>query len=139
MIRRHSLRPLLLAATALLLSACATFTDADLAARVGNAELGYDEFDRRVQLAQPSDDEVIDAELARAVVANWVALELSRDSGLLDRYAAGPVDSGILCVSAVGVADVAAGDAAVERLRGGADWMSSRWSIGLMEGGWHTP
>lgn len=123
MIRRPPLRPaLLLAAVAAVLSSCATFTDADLAARVGDAELGYGEFERRVQLVENVEPGAIDGELGRAVVANWVALELSRDAGLVDLYEAGPLDSGILCVWAVSVPDVATGDAAVEQLRTGTDW-----------------
>lgn len=123
MIRRFTLRPvLIIAATAFAVSSCATFTDADLAARVGDAELSYDEFERRVRLVDPSESRAIDGELGRAVVANWLALELSRGTGLLDTYEAGPIDSGILCVSAVSVPDVAAGDAAIDQLRNGVEW-----------------
>lgn len=123
MIRRSQLRPaLLLAAAAVVLSSCATFTEADLAARVGDAELTYEDFERRVRLVEPSVSGVIDADLGRAVIANWIALELSRGPGLVDLYEAGPVESGVLCVSAVPVPDAATGDAAIDRLRAGTEW-----------------
>jgi hypothetical protein len=108
--------------TGLSLTACATFTESDIAARVGDAELGYDEFqDRLEQISESSGGRVV-AENGRAVVSNWVALELARPAGLVDLYASGPAESGVLCVSVVSVADSAAADAAVADLRSGADW-----------------
>lgn len=119
---RPATRLVLLAAAALPLTACATFTDDNVAARVGDAELGYGEFEQRVRLIDERDVERIPVDTARTVISNWIALELSRGSGLVDRYAAGPNDSGVLCVSAINVADITAADAAVDALRGGADW-----------------
>jgi hypothetical protein len=104
------------------LTACATFTESDLAARVGDAELDYDEFeDRLAQVSESSSGRVV-GENGRAVVSNWVALELARPVGLIDLYSAGPTESGVLCVSVVTVADTATADVAVADLRGGADW-----------------
>jgi hypothetical protein len=114
--------PALIAAAGLALSGCATFTDADVAARVGDAELDYDEFeDRLAQISESSGDRIV-GENGRAVVSNWVALELAGLAGLVELYTAGPAESGVLCVSAVNVADTAAADDAVADLRGGADW-----------------
>jgi hypothetical protein len=108
--------------TGLPLTACATFTESDLAARVGDAELDYDEFaDRLAQISESTSDRIV-GENGRAVVSNWVALELARPAGLVDLYSAGPTESGVLCVSVVNVADTAAADDAVADLRGGADW-----------------
>jgi hypothetical protein len=114
--------PALIAAAGLALSGCATFTDADLAARVGDAELDHDELESRLaQLSESSGDRVV-GENVRAVVSNWVALELARAAGVVELYAAGPAESGVLCMSAVSVADAAAAEAAVAELRAGADW-----------------
>jgi hypothetical protein len=119
---RPASRLLLLATAVLSLSACTTFTDDNVAARVGDVELSYSDFERRVRSVDDSGADAIPGDLGRGVVANWIALELARDSGLLERYEAGPQESGVLCVFAVNVADAAAADAAVASLRAGADW-----------------
>lgn len=120
--KRPIFRIALFAATAVALSGCATFTDDNLAARVGDAELSYDEFSDRFSQTNETDGDRIDADRGRAIVSNWIALELARPSGIVDLYAEGPIVSGVLCPSVVGVADGTAANAALAALRGGADW-----------------
>jgi hypothetical protein len=119
-----------LALAAAATAGCATFSDSDAVARVGDVELSSDEFATRVaQIEQaqgllPSVDERfrIDGDTARVVVSNWVALRLAAEQGVLERYANGIGDLPVACVFVLQTTDDASAAALVAELEGGADW-----------------
>lgn len=120
--KRPISRLALFAAIAVALSGCATFTDDNVAARVGDTALSYDEFADRFGQTNETEGDRIPAEAGRSIVSNWIALELSRPAGILDLYSEGPIASGVLCAWVVGVPNAEAATAAIADLSGGADW-----------------
>ncbi|MDJ0768853.1 MAG: hypothetical protein QNJ12_08670 [Ilumatobacter sp.] len=124
MIRRSPARlALALTAAALALSGCSTLGADDVAARVGDAELSHDELkERSSKLGLPIDDAVVVADDARAITATWIATELIREVGLIDRYEAGGETSGIWCLSFFQVGNIDEAQAYVDRLDAGEDW-----------------
>lgn len=117
----------LIAAAAVAVTGCATFTENDVVARVGDDELTNDEFAERVDQLQSAQGgatgaDRIDGELARSTVANWLALRLAAQAGVVERYGEGVDELGVACVFALPAADEAAAQAIVDELTAGADW-----------------
>lgn len=131
MIQRRRARLALLAlVAAAAASGCTTFTDDGAVARVGDEELSSDEFadlTARLEATQtldpiPEDRQRVEGQVARSAVANWLAVRLADEAGVLERYANGIDDLGIACVFAFQTVDVTTGQALVDELNGGADW-----------------
>lgn len=144
-IQRRRVRLALLALAAVSATGCTTFTDDGAVARVGDEELSNDAFtDLTAALEStqsldplPEDRDRVDGELARAAVANWLALQLAAGEGVIDRYMNGIEDLGVACVFAFQTIDVTTGEALVAELEGGADWFDvvAREAPGTPAGG----
>jgi hypothetical protein len=114
-------------------------------ARVGDEELSADEFAdltarlEATQSLEPAADDRqrVDGQVARSAVANWLAVRLADETGVLDRYANGIDDLGIACVFAFQTVDATTGQALVDELEGGADWFEvvDREAPGTAAGG----
>lgn len=118
--RQHSFTRLAATAAALVgLSACATFTEDNLVARVGDAELSQDQFEARAESLPEAGGSTITGDAARGLINQWIYLEASRAVGFIDRYEQGPETSGVACINVLVAADSAAAAKALERLRAG--------------------
>ncbi len=117
-------RLVVLAAASLTLAGCGAVGATDVAASVDDAELTVDELAQRAGDLGIVADGRISGDDARVTIANWIGLQAAERSGLVDRYLAGPVDSGITCVFAVPAPDATTGDDWLRRLRGGEAWAS---------------
>lgn len=98
--------------------------DTDVVASVDDAELTVDQLERRADDLGFVVDGRIAGDDARVTIANWIGLQAAELSGLVDRYRAGPAESGIICVFGLPAPDAATGDDWLERLRGGEEWAS---------------
>ncbi len=101
------------------LSACATFSDDNLAARVGDFELTQEEFSVRAQIAAAPDSPVVSGDAARQVITNWIYLSAARTSGLMTVFEQGPETSGFACLNLIPAADQLAAEAILDRLQNG--------------------
>jgi len=121
-IRRSPLRlSFAVAAAAVALSGCATFTNTDVVAQVGDAELTTSEFTQRAAQTIGAVDEPIDGDAARGVVANWIYLMFADEAGLLDAHDSGPDNTGVACFNVFTAPDAAVAETAIDRLRSGED------------------
>ena len=114
--------PLALAVAALTVagSACTTFTDTDVVARVGDAELSRDEFEDRLTELGVTDEQVLALDPVRDEITRWIQLELIGSAEIATAYELGAEESGVVCVSAIVVADEAAADDALAQLDSGS-------------------
>ncbi len=108
-----------LAAALVGLSACATFTDDNVVARVGDAELSQHQFESETESLPEAGGSTITGDAARGLINQWIYLEASRAVGFIERYEQGPEASGVACINVLVAADSAAATKAVERLRAG--------------------
>lgn len=103
---------------------CSTFTDNQLAAKVGDAELSHDDLDQL--LADGGITEVdtdrYSGNQVREEISDWVRRRLAEDAHLFDTYAIGEGSLPIACNFVLQVADRSAADAAVQRMNGGEEW-----------------
>lgn len=113
MIRRLTVVFAVVAAAATL-SSCATFSDNDAIARVGDEELS------RADLADDTGD-ATDAGSVRAAISAWIGSRLPQPNAddYLARYAAGPVESRVACLNVIAVATPERAEEARRRLLAG--------------------
>ncbi len=117
------------AAIAAFTTGCATFSDSDNVARVGDATLTTDEFQAQLTEVGAPSDQLLPGEAVRAQITTWIGEQLAdADTPGLDaddvaaRYDAGIESSGTVCVSGI---VVEAGDTAervAAELEAGADF-----------------
>jgi hypothetical protein len=111
--------PLALCLTAVA-AGCTTFSDSDAVARVGDVELGRDEFEDRLEDLGATDDDVLALDPVRAEITTWIQLQLVGSEELAAIYDAGPDESGVTCFSAIVVEDEPTAVAVQTELEDGA-------------------
>ena len=111
--------PLTLAVVA---SGCTTFSDNDAVARVGDAELGQDEFEERLAAVGITTDQTVPLDPARTELTLWIQSQLVDTAALAEQYDAGPATSGSICLSAIVTETKADAADAATQLDGGADF-----------------
>jgi hypothetical protein len=126
---RRPLRIVLLAAVAVVASGCATFTDDNVIARVGNAELSSDDLVELI--AEIPDGNGISGadvgdrapgELARQAIGSWIAVRGLDASGVLARYREGIAGLDVACLKAIPAADSLHAQTILGRLESGEAW-----------------
>lgn len=126
-VSRRSKMPLLAVPLVLALSAvtagCATFTDKDNVARVGDVELSRADFETQLTDLGAPTDEPLEGEPVRGVITTWIQEQLAGlpvdADALRGTYEQGAATSGVLCVSAIVVADQATAEAVADDITGG--------------------
>jgi hypothetical protein len=126
--RRLSLM-LSVAAIATLTSACATFSDSDNVARVGDAALTTGDFEAQLtELGAPT-DQVLPGDAVRAQITTWIQEQIASTDApsqspeeLAARYDAGFDSSGIVCANGIVVADESTADRVASELDDGAEF-----------------
>ena len=91
-VKRRSPIILLVLAAATLIAGCTTFSDNDLAARVDGAEYTRDELVAELRELGATDEQLINADIARSQVSGWIAERVSEASDptlVADAYANG--------------------------------------------------
>ena len=117
--RRAGRLLLAVCAAALLTSGCATFTNKDTAAKLGDAELSMDDVaDGIDELGAVVGERNGDA--ARYVVGTWLAERTAVESGLVDRYA--NRELAVTCVFAAFAGDLATAQSISDRVTAGEEW-----------------
>lgn len=125
-VHRRIFTPLAAALSAALLGAgCATFSDNDAVARVGDVEFSSDELRARVDELGAPPDEALDANAVRQTIDTWIGEQLSAttDPALAaELYPQGLLAAGSTCFEVI-VADTEQGGAdALAQLQDGASW-----------------
>ncbi len=123
--KRRSPIALLVLGAATLTAGCTTFSDNDLAARVGDAEYSRDDLVAELEELGASDEQLAVADIARGQVGAWIAGRVSEaaDPALAEAaYAKGLLESGSICVDVVVTATQADADAAITQLEGGTSF-----------------
>jgi hypothetical protein len=107
-----------------LATGCSTFSDNDLAARVGDAELSLDQLSRQLGEIDNTDSntERADGALVRGEIDTFVRREVADQVGLFDQYADADGSLGVVCFYAVPVNDRAQADDVVARYESGEAW-----------------
>jgi parvulin-like peptidyl-prolyl isomerase len=126
--RRLSL-VLSVAAVAALTAGCATFSDSNNVARVGDATLTSDDFQAQLtELGAPS-DQLLPAEAVRAQITTWIQEQVAADdSAGIDadeaaaRYDAGIESGGTICISGIVVEAEDTANRVADELVAGADF-----------------
>jgi hypothetical protein len=126
--RRLSL-VLSVAAVAALTAGCATFSDSNNVARVGDATLTSDDFQAQLtELGAPS-DQLLPAEAVRAQITTWIQEQVAADdSAGVDadeaaaRYDAGIESGGAICISGIVVETEDTANRVADELVAGADF-----------------
>jgi hypothetical protein len=126
--RRLSL-VLSVAAVAALTTGCATFSDSNNVARVGDATLTNDDFQAQLtELGAPS-DQLLPAEAVRAQITTWIQEQVAADdSARVDadeaaaRYDAGIESGGTICISGIVVEAEDTANRVADELVAGADF-----------------
>ncbi len=126
--RRLSL-VLSVAAFAALTTGCATFSDSNNVARVGDATLTSDEFQTQLtELGAPS-DQLVPAEALRAQITTWIQEQVAADAGdelgadeVAQRYNAGIDASGTVCTNGIVVEEQDTATRVADELTAGADF-----------------
>ncbi len=113
------LLPLTLAAVT---AGCSTFSDSDVVARVDDVELTSDEFDAKLTELGVTGDDVVSLEPVRAEISSWIQQQLVPTDEIAAIYDAGASEAGVVCVSAIVVADQAAADAALDDIESGTSF-----------------
>jgi len=124
-VKRRSPIVLLILAGAALIAGCATFSDNDLAARVDGAEYTRDELVAELRELGATDEQLINADIARGQVSGWITERVSEASDptlVADAYANGVLESGSVCLEAVGVPTRAEAEAVIDELESGASF-----------------
>ena len=101
------LLPLTLAAVT---AGCSTLSDSDVVARVNDVELTSDEFDAQLSELGVTGDEVVPLDPVRAELTRWIQQQLVPADEIAAIYDAGPAEAGVVCISAIVVADQAAAE-----------------------------
>lgn len=126
--RRLSL-VLSVAAVAALTAGCATFSDSNNVARVGDATLTNDDFQAQLtELGAPS-DQLLPADAVRAQITTWIQEQVAADaSAEVDadeaaaRYDAGIESGGAICISGIVVETEDTANRVADELVAGADF-----------------
>lgn len=124
-VKRRSPIALLALAAATLTAGCTTFSDNDLAARVGDAEYSRDDLVAELEELGATDEQLADANIARGQVGVWIDQRVSEasDPALAEAaYAKGLFESGSICLDVVATAAQADADAVVAELEGGTNF-----------------
>ncbi len=105
-------------------SGCATFSDNDLAAKVGGVELTHAELSDRLADLDNTDKapERVDGALARGEITEFVRGAVAEQVGLLDAYSQADPRLGVVCFNALEMADRIQADDLVARLAAGESW-----------------
>jgi hypothetical protein len=126
--RRLSLA-LSLAAIAALTTGCATFSDNDNVARVGDATLTSDDFQAQLTDVGAPSDQLLPAEAVRAQIATWIIEEIAAAdvAGISTDEAATLYDTGVdtsgtVCVNGIVVEDEVTATRVADDLASGADF-----------------
>ncbi len=114
------LLPLTLAAVT---AGCSTFSDSDVVARVNDVELTSDEFDAQLSELGVTGDEVVPLDPVRAELTRWIQQQLVPADEIAAIYDAGAAEAGVVCVSAIVVADQETADAALDDIESGTDFV----------------
>ena len=125
LVNRRLMTILLPLAAASLTAGCTTFSDADLAARVGDSEYGRDELVADLEELGATDEQLASADIARGQVGAWVAERVSEasDPALAEAaYEKGLFASGSICLQVVATSTQADADAVVAELEAGASF-----------------
>ena len=104
---------------------CATFTDNDAVARVGDVEFSSTELRDRADERGAPQDEALDANAVRDEIAVWIDSQLPTDNDPIlaaATYARGVKASGSICVEVLVVDSQDEVAAALEELNGGVDF-----------------
>ena len=117
------------AAVAALTAGCATFSDSNNVARVGDATLTNDDFQAQLtELGAPS-DQLLPAEAVRAQITTWIQEQVAADdSATVDadeaaaRYDAGIESAGTICISGIVVEAEDTANRVADELVAGADF-----------------
>ena len=117
------------AAVAALTAGCATFSDSNNVARVGDATLTSDDFQAQLtELGAPS-DQLLPAEAVRAQITTWIQEQVAADdSTRVDageaaaRYDAGIESGGTICISGIVVEAEDTATRVADELVAGADF-----------------
>ncbi len=117
------------AAVAALTGGCATFSDSNNVARVGDATLTDDAFQAKLtELGAPS-DQLLPAEAVRAQITTWIQEQIATDdTGSVDEdqaaalYDAGLPSSGTMCLNGIVVEAEDTATRVADELAGGTDF-----------------
>ena len=124
-VKRRSPIILLILASAALIAGCTTISDNDLAARVDGAEYTRNELVAELRELGATDEQLINADIARGQVSGWITERVSEASDptlVADAYANGVLKSGSVCLEAVGVPTRAEAEAVIDELESGASF-----------------
>ncbi len=123
--KRRSPIALLAIAAATLTAGCTTFSDNDLAARVGDAEYSRDDLVAELEELGATDEQLAVADIARGQVGVWIAERVAEaaDPALAEAaYAKGLFESGSICLEVVATSAQTDADAVVVELEGGTSF-----------------
>ena len=126
--RRLSL-VLSVAAVAALTAGCATFSDSNNVARVGDATLTNDDFQAQLtELGAPS-DQLLPADAVRAQITTWIQEQVAADASVevdadeaAARYDAGIESGGAICISGIVVETEDTANRVADELVAGTDF-----------------
>ncbi len=110
------LLPLTLAAVT---AGCSTFSDSNVVARVNDVELTNDDFEARLTELGVTDADVVQLEPVRAEISRWIQQQLVPADEIAAIYDTGAAQAGVVCVSAIVVADADAADTALGDIESG--------------------
>ena len=105
-----------------LATGCSTFSDNDLAARVGDAELSHDQLSRELGEIDNSNTERADGAVVREQINEFILRTIADQVGLFDQYAAADGSLQIACFYVLQVSDRAQADDVLARLAAGEEW-----------------
>lgn len=123
--RRSSLTPTVAIALALagLAAGCSDVSNSDAVARVNGVELSQDELNTKLADLGATSGEALPLEPVRAEIGRWIRAELLTDVDIASIYDAGPVETGVLCVSVTVIADQIGAEAGLGELESGTDFV----------------
>lgn len=112
------------------LTSCATFSDSNNVARVGDATLTSDDFATQLTDLGAPTDQVLDGDAVRAQITTWIQEQLASaetpspsPEELAARYDAGFDSSGIVCANGIVVADETTATRVSSELDDGTDFV----------------
>lgn len=123
--RRTAVRLALLAVTAVGATGCATFTDNDVVARVGDDELRQSDLEAMLAADVAPGEELGDtapASLVRSTASDWIRERLMFSTDIDERYTTRPADLGLFCLDIMPAVDELDARSLVQRIAGGESW-----------------
>ncbi|MGB0112422.1 MAG: hypothetical protein WBP59_04315 [Ilumatobacteraceae bacterium] len=129
MFRRSLTLPLALLTVAATTAGCATFSDSDSIARVGDVSLTQDDFEAQLTDLGVDESDALNAEPVRGEITRWIQEQLADQpvdtDGLEAAYASGIQTSGAVCVAAIVVEDEGTADSVAADLEGGMPFVDA--------------